>query len=149
MTMKPLLYPVTVFYDASCAMCASEMLALKARDRDGRIELVDCSAPEFDETVLAGTGIRREALMALIHARDAHGRWLVGIDVFEAAYAAAGLKTVAGFWGSPALRPLLARLYPWIARNRRLLSRLGINRLVRLILPVPCRKHDGCTICHV
>jgi len=145
--MRALRDPVTIFYDASCAMCLSEMHALKARDRANRLELVDCSAPDFDETVLAGTGIRREDLMTLIHARDAHGRWLIGIDVFEVAYAAAGLKAIAGFWGSPVLRPLLVRLYPWIARNRQLLSRLGINRSVRLVLPVPCRKHDGCPAC--
>jgi predicted DCC family thiol-disulfide oxidoreductase YuxK len=145
--MRPLRYPVTIFYDASCAMCASEMHALKVRDRAGRLELIDCSAPHFDETVLAGTGIRREDLMTLIHGRDAHGSWLVGIDVFEVAYAAAGLTTIAGFWGSPKLRPLLARLYPWVARNRQLLSRFGINRLVRLVLPVSCRKHDGCPAC--
>src|SRR5260221_5192168 len=98
--MRPLLYPVSVFYDASCAMCANEMLALKARDRGGRLELVDCSTPKFNETVLAGTAIRREDLMRLIHARDAHGRWLIGIDVFEVAYGAARLETVARFWGN-------------------------------------------------
>ncbi len=145
--MRPLRDPVTIFYDGSCAMCAGEMHALKARDRANRLELVDCSAVDFDETVLAGTVIRREDLMTLVHARDAHGRWLVGIDVFEVAYAAAGLKRVAGFWGSAALRPLLARIYPWVARNRRLLSGLGVRRLVRLSLPVPCRKHDGCATC--
>ena len=145
--MRSLRDPVTIFYDASCAMCAGEMRALKARDRANRLELVDCSATDFDETVLAGTGIRREDLMTLIHARDAHGTWLVGLDVFEVAYTAAGLKTIAGFWGSPTLRPLLGRLYPWIARNRQSFSRFGINRLVRLVLPVPCRKHDGCTTC--
>jgi len=140
-------YPLTVFYDASCGMCASEMDALKARDLTGMLQLVDCSAPDFDDTVLAGTRIRREDLMTLIHARDAHGRWLVGIDVFELVYAAAGLNAIAGFWGSRALRPLLVRVYPLIARNRQLLSRLGVNRLVRLILPVPCRRHDGHASC--
>ena len=145
--MRPLRDPVTIFYDGSCAMCAGEMHALKARDRANRLELVDCSAADFDETVLAGTVIRREDLMTLVHARDAHGRWLIGIEVFEFAYAAAGLKMAAGFWSSAALRPLLARIYPWLAANRRLLSGLGVHRLVRLVLPVPCRKHDGCTLC--
>src|SRR5689334_24910211 len=88
-----ILYPLTVFYDASCPMCASEMHALKARDAEGRLELVDCSAADFDETVLAGTCIRREELMTLIHARDAHGRWFVGVDVLEIAYRIAGLDT--------------------------------------------------------
>ena len=137
-------YPLTVFYDASCPMCASEMHALKVRDVDGRLELIDCSSADFDETVLAGTCIRREDLMTVIHARDAHGRWLVGVDVFEIAYRIARLEALAGIWGSRRLRPVLARIYPWIARNRQLLSRLGVHSLVRLLLPVPCRKHDQC-----
>jgi len=142
----PLRYPVTIFYDASCAMCASEMHALRHRAAPGVLEFVDCSASDFDETVLAGTTIARRDLMSLIHARDAHGRWLVGLDVFELAYGAAGLKAIAGVWASPVLRPLLSRVYPWIARNRQLLSRLGVNRLVRLVLPVPCRRHEGCAL---
>lgn len=148
MTMRrPLLYPMTIFYDASCPMCASEMHALKARDREGRLELVDCSAPDFDDTVLAGSTIRREDLMTLVHGRDAHGTWLVGVDVFEIAYAAAGLPRIAGLWASPRLRPVLRRLYPFIAANRQFLSRLGFTGLVGLILPVPCRKHDHCDLC--
>lgn len=117
-------FPLTIFYDASCPMCAGEMHALKRRDAHGRLELVDCSAPDFDESVLAGLPIRREDLMNLIHARDAHGTWFSGIEVFEHAYGAVGLDIMAGFWRSRALRPLLNRIYPWIARNRQALSRL-------------------------
>lgn len=136
-------FPLSIFYDASCPMCAGEMHALKSRDAQNRLLLVDCSAADFDESVLAGVPITRRDLLTLIHARDAHGRWFVGIDVFEFAYRAAGLEMLAGFWGSKRLKPLLTRVYPWIARHRQLLSRLGFNRLVRLLLPVPCRDHDG------
>jgi predicted DCC family thiol-disulfide oxidoreductase YuxK len=118
-------FPLTVFYDASCPLCANEMHALKARDGGGKLELVDCSAPDFDESVLAGVPIRRTDLMTVIHARDAGGRWLRGIDVFEAAYGAAGLDAAARLWKHPRLRPLWERIYPWIARHRPLLSRLG------------------------
>ncbi len=117
-------YPLTIFYDASCRMCATEMEALKRRDVHGRLELVDCSAPDFDETVLAGLPLRREDLMTAIHARDAHGRWSSGVEVFELAYGAVGLDVLAGFWGSRALRPVLERVYPWIARHRQFLSRM-------------------------
>jgi predicted DCC family thiol-disulfide oxidoreductase YuxK len=117
-------FPLTIFYDASCPMCAGEMQLLKRRDAHGRLELVDCSAPDFDESVLAGLPIRRQDLMTLIHARDAHGRWFAGIEVFELAYGAVGLDVIAGFWGSRALRPLLTRIYPWVARHRQVLPRL-------------------------
>ena len=137
-TNRPVRYPLTIFYDASCPLCASEMQALKARDRDDRLALVDCSAPDFEDDALLGDGIRRHDLMRLIHARDAHGRWFVGLDAFEAVYRAAGLETAARVWGSPRWRPLLSRIYPWIARYRQPLSRLGLAALVRHIIPKPC-----------
>jgi len=130
----PVQYPLTVFYDASCPMCASEMHAIKTLDRDGRIVLVDCSASGFDDSALAEGGYCRVDAMTLIHARDADGRWLIGIDVFQAAYRAAGLATIARFWGSRRLRPLLERIYPWVARHRQRLSGLGLNHLVRLVM---------------
>ena len=79
-------------------------------------------------------GYCRVDAMRLIHARDADGRWLIGVDVFEAAYRAAGLELIARVWGSRRLRPLLERLYPWVARHRQRLSRLGFNLLVRLVM---------------
>jgi len=132
---RPVHYPLTVFYDASCPMCATEMHALKARDSEGRLELVDCSSPQFDEDALLGDGLRRRDLMELIHARDAHGRWFVGTEVFELAYAAAGLRAVSRLWRSGRVRGL----YPWVARHRQVLSRLGFNRLVRLLLATTSR----------
>ena len=131
----PLRYPLTVFYDASCPMCASEMHALRDLDTHGRLKLVDCSAPEFRDDGLRAEGITRAVLMGRIHARDAHGRWLIGLDCFEAVYRAAGLEDAARVWGDPRLRRLLDALYPWIARHRQVLSRLGINALVRFLIP--------------
>ena len=142
-------YPLTVFYDASCPMCASEMHALRDLDACGRIVLVDCSRPDFRGDGLKEHGITREALMRLIHARDANGRWLIGIDCFEAVYRAAGLERAARVWGSPRLRRALDRIYPWIARNRQLLSRLGINALIRRVIPKPVMlKTCNGTTCH-
>ena len=83
---------------------------------------MDCSAPDFVECVLAGVGITRADLLDRIHARDAHGGWLVGVDVLEAAYAAAGLTPIAFVLGQRRLRPLWDRIYAWFARNRRWLS---------------------------
>ena len=116
-------YPLTIFYDASCPLCVAQMGRLERRDVQGRLVLVDCSAADFDETVLAGLPIRRRDLMTAIHARDAHGRWFSGIEVFELANAAVGRDAMAGIWGSRTLRPLLARLYARVARHRHVFPR--------------------------
>lgn len=134
MTARPQ-YPLTVFYDASCPMCAAEMQALSDRDREGNIRLIDCSAADFDDRGPGAEGFGRENLMELIHARDAQGRWLVGIGCFEAAYRAVGLEAGARLWGHRMLRPLMDRAYPWVARHRQMLSRLGGHRVVRWLLP--------------
>lgn len=63
-------YPLVVFYDAASPDCVAKIEPLLKLDTGGRLQLVDCSAP----------GIR---------ARDAQGRWLVGIVALEAAYRAA------------------------------------------------------------
>jgi predicted DCC family thiol-disulfide oxidoreductase YuxK len=121
-------YPLTVFYDASCPLCVREMEALRARDRHCRLELVDCSASQFDDEGLLAEGITRDKLMRLIHVRDAHGRWLVGVAGLEAAYRAVGREGAARFWGSRHFHPLLRPLYAWVARHRQTLSRLTAGR---------------------
>jgi hypothetical protein len=79
-------------------------------------------------------------MLSRIHARDADGRWLVGIDVFEAAYRTAGLEGAARLWGNRLLKPLWRSLYPLVADNRQLLSRLGASALVRWLIPKPVPK---------
>ena len=81
-------YPLTVFYDASCPVCAAQIEPLRNRDTRGRFELVDCSAPGFRDELLAADGLTRSMLMKRIRARDARGRWLLGIGALEAAYRA-------------------------------------------------------------
>jgi len=125
--------PLTVYYDKSCPMCSTEMHALRDRDWRGRLKLVDCSAPDFDETELRREGLHRDEVMARMHARDPEGRWLVALDAFEAIYAAAEFPAAARVWGNTRLRPLLDPLYSWIARHRWLLSKLGVHHILRFL----------------
>lgn len=114
-------YPLTIYYDASCPLCTREVTVLKRYDHADLLRLIDCSPEKF----AAVEGHSREAMMQLIHARDAAGRWLIGAPVFAAAYRASGFASIASLWGSARLQPLWAVVYPWIARHRMLLSRLG------------------------
>lgn len=126
-------FPLTIYYDAACPLCASEMHALKEGDTNGSLILADCSGPDFDDRPFRQDGITRESMLRLIHARDANGHWLVGVDVFEAAYAAAGFSALAQLWGNRRLRPVLEKLYPWVAHHRYALSRLGLPKLFSLL----------------
>ena len=127
-------FPITVYYDASCALCRAEIDALKSRDAGERLRLVDCSGDDF----VAPDGFSRDTLMSRIHARDANGAWLRGIDVFAAVYEAGGFPRLARVYRSRLLRPLFDRAYPWIADHRRLLSALGIARLFGLARKPAC-----------
>lgn len=118
---------LTIWYDASCPLCATEMHALQSCTEAGRLRLLDCSAVDFDEAETAAAGFARADLMRAIVARDAEGSWLRGVDVFEAAYRMAGLENVARIWGNRWLRPIWDRGYPWVARHRMLLSRLHLD----------------------
>jgi predicted DCC family thiol-disulfide oxidoreductase YuxK len=120
---------VHVFFDGSCPLCRAEIGALADADAEGVLRLVDCSAPGFDDVMAREAGIGRDALMAALHVRDADGRWRIGIDAFEAVYRAVGIESVARLWGHPRLKPLWVCVYPWVARNRQRLSRLGITGL--------------------
>jgi len=138
----PVAYPLTVYYDASCPLCRAEMETLESRAMADALRLVDCSAAGFDERTVAAEGITRADLMSRIHARDDAGRWLRGMDVFAAVYAAAGLNVLARIYASRALRPLLDRLYPWIADHRQALSRFGLPQLFAWLArkaPASCR----------
>jgi len=47
MTVYPV-FPLQIFYDGSCSVCATEVERYGRKDRDGRLILVDISALGFD-----------------------------------------------------------------------------------------------------
>ena len=125
-------YPLTVYFDGSCPLCTHEVQLLKRYDVQSNLQFTDCSAESFAEI----EGYSRKAMMTLIHAQDAKGQWLIGAPVFAAAYQACGFAAIARLWGNAYLQPLWAIVYPWIARNRRWLSRLGASRALSWVLQI-------------
>ena len=113
-------YPLKIFYDASCPVCALEMDHLRSRDSAGRLELVDMSAPGFDA---ACHGLRAADLDAAIHAVRPDGSVVRGMPVLRLAYAAAGLGWLLRPTGAGPLRPAFDAAYRLFARNRKAISR--------------------------
>ena len=118
-------YPIRIYADIGCPLCGAELRGLQARDQHGRLQVVDCSATGFADAHTRLAGLDAEQLMACIHAQDAEGRWLRGIAVFPAAYAAAGFTRFA---------PVFEHCYPWVARHRTRLSGFGLPALLGWLL---------------
>jgi len=121
--------PLTVYFDASCRLCHSEMRNIKGHDSAGYLLLVDCSAADFDDAPFSAFGITRAAMMGCLHVRDNQGAWIKGVPAFELIYRTIGMSALANFWGGYYTRPLMEKLYPWIARHRRVLSLTGLPLL--------------------
>jgi predicted DCC family thiol-disulfide oxidoreductase YuxK len=120
--MSDVVFPLTVFYDHSCPLCRDEVELLRQHNSAQKLAFVDCSASDFIEDPVHS----RNAMMRLIHARDANGVWFVGPPVFSAAYRAIGAESVATLWGANWLQPMWKRLYPRVADNRQWLSRTWV-----------------------
>jgi predicted DCC family thiol-disulfide oxidoreductase YuxK len=121
--MQTVAYPITIYYDASCPICEREIRLLKEFDIENKISLIDCSPKSYG----GEDGFSRESMMKLIHAKASDGNWLVGAPVFAAAYAASGIPSMSKLWGARRLQPFWRIVYPWIANNRQLLSKLGFT----------------------
>lgn len=133
-------YPLTVYYDASCPLCNSEMMAIKSCDSENILRLIDCSTPAFDDSGLLGTDITRTDLMNCLHVLDSAGLWIKGVASFELLYRSVGLTGMARFWGSAHTRPFMEWLYPWVARHRQLLSKIGLTVPFRILAWLAARR---------
>jgi predicted DCC family thiol-disulfide oxidoreductase YuxK len=70
--------PLTIYFDASCRLCNSEMQNVKLHDAGGNLILVDYSAADFDGTQYRVEGITHEEMMDCLHVRDCRGVWTKG-----------------------------------------------------------------------
>ncbi|WCM94628.1 DUF393 domain-containing protein [Acidovorax sp. NCPPB 2350] len=136
----PARYPLTLYYDSRCPLCMTEMGNLMRRDRAGLLRFADIWAPDF-----AGPppGTTQQDLLTLIHAQDADGRVLRGVEVFRRAYEAVGMGWVTAATRWPVLGPLADRLYPVLARNRYRLPRWLVSGLFERASQRAARQRCG------
>ena len=109
------LYPLTVFFDGACPICAREISLMRRLDRHGRLAFCDFSSPGYDA---AATGLAVADLSAVIHARWADGTVITSVDVFRGMWDAVGLGGLVWLSRLPVFEPILQRGYAWFARNR-------------------------------
>ena len=108
-------WPLTLYFDGECPLCAREIRILRARAIPDRLQFVDISDEAFD----AGTlGFTREHMESSLHARFEDGTWVKGLDATLWSWRAAGL----GAWAAPLswrlTRPLLNIGYRLFCRWR-------------------------------
>ncbi len=120
---KPV-YPLQVFFDGSCSVCAAEMEIYRRKRLSDRLHFVDISTPDFDP---APYGISLEAFMYEMHAIDRENRVYRGVEAFSAIWQAFPSSTRYGLLAVLVNLPgvnLLARLaYRCFARSRKFLPK--------------------------
>lgn len=117
-------YPLKVFFDGSCMVCAAEMTSYLRKEHAGRLQFVDISASEFDPTPY---GISLKTFMYEMHAIDREGHVYRGVEAFRAIWLAFPASTLYGLLGFLIALPgvhLLARFAYWcFARIRKFLPK--------------------------
>jgi predicted DCC family thiol-disulfide oxidoreductase YuxK len=117
-------FPLRIFYDGACSVCAAEMAIYRRKEHGGRLIFQDLNHPDFDP---APYGITREAFMFEMHAIDREDRVYRGIEAFWAIWQAFPGSSWYGFLGTLVTLPglnLAARFaYGCFARIRKYLPK--------------------------
>ncbi len=117
-------FPIRVFYDGSCSVCAMEVERYGRMDRDGRLLLVDISAARFNPLPY---GITLAEFMYQMHVIDRSGTVFRGIEAFWAIWQAFPSSTLLGMGGVlislPVFNQIARIMYRLFARFRRYLPK--------------------------
>ena len=128
-------FPLCVFYDGSCSVCAREIEHYQRKDRNNRLIAVDISAPEFDPQAY---GISLKSFMSELHCIDQEERVYRGVESFWAIWQAFPAASLYGLLGKIITLPFI-----------NLLARLCYRAFARMRTYLPKRKkycHSGS--CH-
>ncbi|WEZ87514.1 DUF393 domain-containing protein [Pseudomonas sp. NyZ480] len=108
-------WPLTLYFDGACPLCAREIAFLRRRSTGGGLLLVDIGDADFDPGSL---GVTVEQLKASLHGRFANGLWVTGLDATLWSWRAAGVGMYVAPLAWRPLRPLLAGCYRLFCRLR-------------------------------
>ncbi|MBA1230672.1 DUF393 domain-containing protein [Pseudomonas viridiflava] len=108
-------WPLTLYFDGECPLCAREVNVLRARAAPHRLHFVDISDEAFDPVAV---GYTLEQMESALHARFDDGTWVTGLDATLWSWRAAGLGVWAAPLSWPAFRPLLNVAYRLFCRWR-------------------------------
>ena len=120
-------YPLRVFYDGSCFVCATEIEHYLRQNHCGRLVAVDIAAPEFDP---APFQITLADFMYELNAVDSNGETYRGVEAFRAIWQAFPNSSLYSALNSLTALPLVnliarllykcfARIRPFLLRNNR------------------------------
>ncbi|RMU33537.1 Cell division inhibitor [Pseudomonas syringae pv. primulae] len=108
-------WPLTLYFDGECPLCAREIKVLRARAAADRLLFVDISDDVFDASLL---GLTLTQMESSLHARFDDGTWVTGLDATLWSWRAAGLGKWVAPLSWPILRPLFTVLYRLFCRFR-------------------------------
>lgn len=112
-------FPVEVFYDGSCSVCATEIEHYLRQDQRGKLLAVDISAADFNPEPY---GIALDEFMYQLHVIDRKGEIYQGVEAFWAIWQAFPSSAIYGIMGAvismPLVTPFARLLYKGFARIR-------------------------------
>jgi len=116
-------WPLTVYYDGGCIVCATEIAHYRRLEHAGRLHFVDISAPGFRAE---DHGLSLDQFRSRMQVRDAEGAFRSGVEAFVALWQALPGKRyrkLAQLVQLPVLRKLAGWGYTLFARYRHLLPK--------------------------
>ncbi len=112
-------FPIRVFYDGSCSVCATELEHYLRQVHGGKLLAVDISSSDFDPVPY---GISLQAFMYELHVIDQGGGVYRGVEAFWAIWQAFPTSVMYGVMGAiirmPLLNPIARLVYKAFARIR-------------------------------
>ena len=112
---------LTIFYDATCPLCATEMDHLRRTDANHAIAFENIYADDFTARF---PSIDRQEADRILHGQLADGKVITGLDVTYRAWCLVGKRRWVAILRWPMVAPIADRAYLFFARHRQRISRL-------------------------